>query len=70
MKLKLFTFSSLLLLSLILIFVWGCTDKYKPAPNIFSSAEESSCTSCHLNANLLKEVATPLPSDNGDSGEG
>ncbi len=70
MKLKIFTLSSLLLLSLVLIFVWGCTDKNKPAPNIFSSAEESSCTHCHLDANLLKQVATPLPPHEGESGEG
>jgi len=70
MKVKLFTICSLLLLSLILIFSWGCTDKYKPTPNVFSSVEESSCTHCHLDATLLKQVATPIPPDEGESGEG
>jgi len=70
MKTKLFSLSFLMIVLFFLIFQWGCTDKYKPAPNIFSSSEESSCTHCHLNANLLKEIATPLPHDEGESGEG
>ncbi len=62
---------SLLIMSLsFLLLQWGCTDKYKPAPGVFSASEESSCTYCHLNANLLKDVATPLPPPSGESGEG
>ncbi|MBC8185325.1 hypothetical protein H8E88_29880 [candidate division KSB1 bacterium] len=62
---------SLLIMSLFfLLFQWGCTDKYKPAPGVFSASEETSCTHCHLNANLLKEVATPLPPPEEPAGEG
>jgi hypothetical protein len=62
---------SLLLISLSLLFMqWGCTDKYKPAPGVFSASDESSCTRCHLNANRLKEVATPLPPPEEPAGEG
>ena len=61
----------LLILSLSFLFTqWGCTDKYKPTPNIFSASEESSCTHCHLNADLLKEVATPLPPPPAEESEG
>jgi len=60
----------LLIMSLsILMLHWGCTEKYKPIQGVFS-ASESSCAYCHLNSNLLKEVATPLPPDEGESGEG
>ena len=70
MKVKIFTVCALLFIFFSLTFFWGCTDKYKPAPSKFSSSEETSCTYCHLNAALLKEVATPLPPDPGGTGEG
>ena len=46
----------------------GCTDKYEPSSPISGSG--SSCVHCHLNSELLKEVATPLPPPTGESGEG
>ena len=72
MKVKIFTLSVFLVTFLfILIFSSGCTNKYEPASNIFSSTEESSCTHCHLNSTILKEVATPLPPDTSEAtGEG
>ncbi|NOZ62997.1 MAG: hypothetical protein GXO74_15180 [Calditrichaeota bacterium] len=57
------------LLFLFLLIGSGCTDKYQPTSSQFAS-KESSCTYCHLNSSLLKEVATPLPPESGDSGEG
>lgn len=44
---------------------WGCTDKYEPI-----TASGSSCVHCHLNADLLREVADPLPPSDGEAGEG
>ncbi len=71
MKAKLLSSGLLLLFGFILVFYWGCTDKYEPAPSKFAALEESSCTHCHLNQDLLKEVATPLPPDtSGEAGEG
>ena len=62
---------SLLILSLsFLLLQWGCTEKYKPSPGVFSASGQPGCTHCHLNADLLKEVATPLPPPSGESGEG
>ncbi|OQX96064.1 hypothetical protein B6I21_02200 [candidate division KSB1 bacterium 4572_119] len=67
---KIFKFSFLLIVICMLIFQWGCTEKYEPVPSKFSASEETSCTHCHLNAALLEEVADPLPPDEGESGEG
>lgn len=70
MKRTIIVFSLLIMSLFVVIMHWGCTDKYKPTEGVFSASEESSCTHCHLNASLLKEMATPLPPDTGDSGEG
>jgi len=48
----------------------GCTEKYPSESRDFSAVEESGCTVCHLDAELLKEVADPLPEGNEPSGEG
>lgn len=48
----------------------GCTDKYKPAGTEFSSDDESSCLFCHLDAELLKDVADPIETGGESSGEG
>ena len=69
MKSNFFSISMLFLSVMILALIWGCTDKYQPAPNMFS-AEESSCTSCHLDKTLLTEVADPLPEPSEPAGEG
>jgi hypothetical protein len=68
MRLKNFYISALFL-SIILFMIWGCTDKYQPAPTMFA-AKESSCTHCHLNKALLEEVAEPLPEPSEPAGEG
>ena len=69
MKAKMFSIITLVLSILFFVFIWGCTDKYQPAPNMYS-AEESSCTSCHLDKTLLTEVADPLPEPSEPAGEG
>ncbi len=59
---------SLLILVLVL-FSWQCTEKYPASGgSVISSAD--GCVACHTNADLLKEVATPLPPPGGDAGEG
>jgi nitrate/TMAO reductase-like tetraheme cytochrome c subunit len=69
MKSKIFSISILFLSVIILALIWGCTDKYQPAPTQFA-ATESSCTSCHLNKTLLEEVADPIPEPSEPAGEG
>jgi len=70
MNSKIFTVSILLLSLLVLALMWGCTDKYEPAPSKFASGEESGCTSCHLDKSLLEQVAEPLPEPSEPAGEG
>ena len=65
MKAKIFPV--LFILFVLTIFYFGCTDKYEPTANVFSSLEKTSCTHCHLDANLLEEIATPLPPDTSES---
>ena len=48
----------------------GCTEKYPSGTKDFSKVQESSCTVCHLDAELLEAVADPLPEGNEPSGEG
>ncbi|MBD3287744.1 hypothetical protein GF337_02975 [candidate division KSB1 bacterium] len=68
MKQKNAVVSLLFLFSMSLLFYTGCTDKYEPTSPISGSG--SSCVHCHLNAELLKEVATPIPPPTGEAGEG
>jgi hypothetical protein len=53
------------------LFLYGCTEKY---PNHTEDGGPvltgSNCEVCHLDKDLLKEVAEPLPPSNGESGEG
>ncbi len=57
------------LFTTLVIFLLSCSDKY-PTPVEKFAVEKNSCTNCHLNAELLKEVADPLPVDpGGDTGE-
>ena len=69
MKSKNFTIGMLFLSVIVLALIWGCTDKYQPAPSKFAT-EESSCTNCHFNKSLLEEVAEPLPEQGEPAGEG
>ena len=55
-----------------LLFLFGCTEKY---PNTADSGDPvetgSNCVVCHLDKDLLEEVADPLPPSGGEgSGEG
>jgi len=56
---------------LIIILMIGCTEKY---PNKTETGDlvltGSSCEVCHLDKDLLEEVADPLPPPAGDGGEG
>jgi len=57
--------------SLALFFLLGCTEKY---PNKNESSTPvltgSNCEVCHLDKELLKEVANPLPPAPPSDGEG
>jgi hypothetical protein len=65
-------FNLLIILSLVAIAMtlFNCTDKYPPAPaeQVWQFASQSSCVTCHLNKELLKQVATPVepPSESGE----
>ena len=56
---------------LVLLFLYGCTEKY---PNMNESGDPvatgSNCEVCHLDKELLKEIADPIPPKEGESGEG
>lgn len=47
----------------------SCTDKYEPATLVNVGQGESECVDCHLNKDLLKQVADPVEQA-GESGEG
>jgi hypothetical protein len=57
--------------NLMLLFLFGCTEKY---PNKIESGDPvltgSNCEVCHLDKDLLKEVADPLPPPPGGEGSG
>lgn len=59
----------ILLIVLLGIFSWQCTEKY-PADANQTAAISDGCVACHTNADLLKEVATPLADVGGEAGEG
>lgn len=56
---------------LFMFFLFSCTEKY---PNKTDSgtpvASDSNCEVCHLDKELLEEVADPLPPPPPSSGEG
>ncbi|RKY87682.1 hypothetical protein DRQ09_04045 [candidate division KSB1 bacterium] len=51
-------------------FLISCSEKYPSPESKFSKIKESGCTYCHLDAELLKKVAEPLPPSEDDEGEG
>ena len=59
-----------LLLALTALFYTQCTEKYPDATKTVKVAGKDGCTTCHLDAEKLKMVATPLPPSEGDTGEG
>jgi hypothetical protein len=67
MKNLIFIFSVLILLVLL-----GCSEKYPVSESEdISKTVSDGCSSCHLDKELLQEVAIPLvPPENGESGEG
>ncbi len=62
------TFLAVFLFCIVLLSI-HCADKY-PAQETDIIASAEGCVACHTNADLLKEVATPLPPVNGEAGEG
>lgn len=69
MKLRTYLLFLLCLVFLVTIFL-NCTEKYPPSPaGKEAIAAESGCVTCHLDAELLKKVATPIEHE-PESGEG
>ena len=54
---------------LIIVLLNSCTDKYPQAVNKSFAIKKTSCIQCHLDADLLKEVAEPLPDQCEATGE-
>jgi hypothetical protein len=48
----------------------SCTDKYEPTTMVDAGQGESGCVYCHLNKDLLKQVADPIEQGGGEAGEG
>jgi len=67
MKNLTFIYAALILLALL-----GCSEKYPVSESDDISKDVGDgCNVCHLDKELLQEVATPIPSpENGQSGEG
>ena len=55
---------------LILLAFIQCTEKYPAAHQKLNLASADGCVNCHLDADLLKKVATPLPPKEANAGEG
>ena len=53
-----------------LLLLTQCTEKYPGATKELTLATGNGCVDCHLDAEKLKKVATPLPPVEGDAGEG
>ena len=57
----------------VIIFVFlfiSCTEKYPASHETNGLTTKNGCVSCHLNAEKLKQLATPLPPPEGEAGEG
>jgi len=51
-------------------FLYNCKEKYAEPSETFASLSQSGCISCHMDRDLLKEVADPLPDTGEGGGEG
>ncbi|MCI0512577.1 hypothetical protein L0128_05140 [candidate division KSB1 bacterium] len=68
-RLNKISLTPLFLVALVLLFQ-SCTDKYPPMPGEVPTGSRSGCVDCHTNKDLLKQVATPISHENGETGEG
>ena len=57
-------------LLVVVVFLLSCDEKYPLTSDAPATVSISGCTDCHLNSDMLKAVATPLPPDTASSGEG
>lgn len=58
------------LIVILLFLLASCTEKYPEPGDLVGQQDGSGCINCHTNADLLKEVAIPLPPPTGSTGEG
>jgi hypothetical protein len=61
---------SFIFIVFVLFFISSCTDKYEAPSENIAQTGESGCVDCHMDVDLLKEVADPLPPPSGGGGEG
>ena len=64
------TFAVLLICILSFFLLQSCTEKYEPTAIVDAEQGESGCVYCHLNKDLLKQVADPVDHETGEAGEG
>ena len=70
MRIKIIEILFVCFIGFTLVQITGCTDKYEPVGTDFTASQESSCKVCHLDQELLKQVADPIETGGEDSGEG
>lgn len=64
---RIILFSALIVLFLS---VYSCKEKYEEETESFAALSQSGCVSCHMDKDLLEEVADPLPETGEGGGEG
>jgi hypothetical protein len=57
-------------LIIVVLSVFSCKEKYEEDTESFAELSQSSCVSCHIDKDLLEEVADPLPETGEGGGEG
>ncbi|MBN2413994.1 hypothetical protein JXQ31_20130, partial [candidate division KSB1 bacterium] len=69
-KMPLLIIFALLPLMITIFLFNSCTEKYPGSVDANKMTTKNGCVSCHLNADKLKQLATPLPPPDGEAGEG
>lgn len=64
------TFAVLLIGILSFFLIQSCTEKYEPSAIVDAGEEDSGCVYCHLNKELLIQVADPVETGGEETGEG
>lgn len=55
---------------IIVLSVFGCKEKYEEETETFAALSQSGCVSCHMDKDLLEEVADPIEYSSENGGEG
>jgi hypothetical protein len=55
---------------IIVLSVFSCKEKYEEETETFAALSQSGCISCHMDKDLLEEVADPIEYSGEGGGEG